>query len=153
MPCLIKRKNGVYYGVFCQSGKRVWRSTGTANLVAAESVYASLQKEFVSWDKLTISTFKALLLELTAGELANTTRALYSQTLNKFCSIVGDIRLKAVQPYHVELFKSRRLKEVSPTKVNIDFRTLRAAFNRAQVMGMVDINPFSKCRNVRVPEK
>jgi integrase/recombinase XerC len=112
-----------------------------------------MQSEFTSWDKLTVITFRDTLLELIESQIASSTAALYRQVLTKLSTIIGDIRLGRIQPYHIELFKSKRLKMVSAIKVNIDYRTLKAAFNRALQMGMIDENPFLKCRNVVVPEK
>jgi integrase len=53
----------------------------------------------------------------------------------------------------VESFKSARLGKVSTVKVNIDFRTLRAAFNIAMSWGLITENPFRKCKQIRVPHQ
>jgi integrase len=52
----------------------------------------------------------------------------------------------------MEEFKSVRLSQVSPVKVNIDFRTLRAAFNIAVSWGIIEENPFKRVKQVRVPQ-
>lgn len=85
--------------------------------------------------------------------MAKSTLRLYDQALRKFSEIVGDKPLRLVGPYDVECFTSKRLKEVSQTKVSIDFRTLKAAFNRAIRYGMIETNPFKACTNVRVSER
>jgi integrase len=51
----------------------------------------------------------------------------------------------------VEQFKVKRMEEVSDVKVNIDFRTLRAAFSLAVRWGLIQENPFKKCRQLRIP--
>jgi hypothetical protein len=124
VPSLIKRSNGIYYGVFSQSGKRVWRSTRSSKIIEAREIYASIQSEFKSWDKLTVITFRDTLLDLVEGQIAHSTAALYRQVLTKLSTIIGDMRLGRIQAYHIELFKSKRLKEVSATKVNIDYSVM-----------------------------
>jgi integrase/recombinase XerD len=53
----------------------------------------------------------------------------------------------------VEQFKVKRLEEVSDVKVNIDFRTLRAAFSLAVRWNLIPDNPFKKCKQLRIPER
>ena len=153
MPSLIKRPNGVWYGVFSHGGKRVWRSTSTRCEEEARSVFDDLSKEFVSWERLTLGSLQNELAGLVQGVLSPSTIGLYRQAFLSLIRIIGDRKLKAISPYHVEIYKSRRLSEVSPTKINIDLRTLRAAFNRAVQFRMIESNPFSSCKNVPVPER
>ena len=153
MSCLMKRSNGFFYGIFWVHGKQVWRSTGCQDREEALVVYEDLRNEHESIDRITILKFRKLLLELLDGKLAPATVALYSNALQKFAEIVGDIRLSRATALHVEKFISGRLKKVSVTKVNMDFRTLRAAFNRAVKYKMIAKNPFDDCENVRIPER
>ncbi len=153
MPSLIQRHRGIWYGIFSYEGKRIWRSTETSCKEDAEQIVESLSKEYVSWRNLTILQYRDQLLNLLEGDLARGTLQLYGQALSKFAKIVGDRSLRSLSPYHVEFFKSERFKQVSPTKVSIDFRTLRAAFNRAVKFKMINCNPFARCENIRVPEK
>jgi integrase len=73
--------------------------------------------------------------------------------LRKFVEVIGNKLLKDVTPYDIALYLSGRLREVSASKVNMDFRTLRAAFNRALKFNMIETNPFHSCSNVTLPDK
>ncbi|MBM2840931.1 MAG: hypothetical protein HW412_1459 [Bacteroidetes bacterium] len=112
-----------------------------------------MQKEFVSWKRLTLNQFHVELQRLLKGSLSLSTLQLYDQAFRMFTRIIGDRHLKRIMPYHVESYKAKRLEEVSATKVNIDLRNLRAAFNRAVQYKMIDSNPFSHLTSVSVPEK
>jgi integrase len=110
-------------------------------------------EDFTPPEKMTIMGFLRTLIELLDGSLASSTILLYEQSIRKLTEIIGDMPLEKMTPYHVELFKAKRLQEVSATKVSIDFRTLRAAFGRAVKFKMIETNPFAACANIRVLEK
>jgi len=153
MPSLIRRHNGIYYGVFSYEGNRIWRSTGVRDETEARLVISELSKQFISWKSVTLIGFRDMLGELLEGTLAPTTIAIYRVAFTRFADSVGNLQMSSVQPYHIELFKSKRLKQVSAVKVSIEFRTLRAAFNRAVKFKMIRSNPFLECRDVKIPEK
>jgi integrase len=67
--------------------------------------------------------------------------------------LIGDFPLEVYTSQMVEKFKILRLKKVSPVKVNIEFRTLRSAFNIAINWGLISENPFKRCKQIRVPQK
>jgi integrase len=76
---------------------------------------------------------------------------LYGYALRDLIRLIGDHPLKEYTPQMVEQFKVKRLEEVSDVKVNIDFRTLRAAFSLAVKWGLIPDNPFKKCKQLRIP--
>src|SRR5713101_886612 len=141
MPSLIKRYNGIYYAIFSWEGKRIWRSTGMKNENQAREILGRLSQQYLSRRTMTVLEFCETLIELLEGTLRPTTILLYKQTLTKFAAVVSDLSLKSIQPYHIDLFKARRLKQVSPVKVSIDFRTLRSALNHAVRFRMIEKNP------------
>jgi integrase len=152
MGSLIKRSNGVFYGVFTVKGKRVWRSTGSLSLEDAQQRYAELSRDFAPVDRLTILEFRESFLPLLEGRLAPATLRLYDSALRKFAEVLGNRKLRAITALDVESFLAKRLQEVSPSKVNIDFSTLKAAFGRAVRYRMIPTNPFCQCKKVRIPE-
>jgi integrase len=153
MPTLIRRKNGIWYGIFTHRGKRIWRSTLTYSHEEAEVKFVEMCKEFLAKENLNVLQFREYLLPVLTGTLAPSTIRLYDQALRKFCELVGNRKLKDITPYHVEQFKVRRIEKVSAAKTNIDFGVLKAAFNRAVVFQMMGNNPFRSCKRVRVPEQ
>jgi integrase len=153
MSCLIQRSNGIWYGVFSGGGKRIWRTTGTTCRDEALVIVESLGREFISPRKMKILQFRDILVPLVQGELAPGTVKLIMAGFTSFARIIDDIPIRAVTPYHVEKFKSTRLQEVSAVKVSIDFRALRASFNRAVRLRFLETNPFTACANIRIQEK
>jgi integrase len=153
MPSLIKRANGIWYGVFSSGRKRVWRTTGSKCREEALVIAESLGREFLSPKKLKVLQFRDMLIPLIHGELAPGTVKLISAAFVSFVRIIGNVPIGAVTPYLVEKFKLLRLHEVSAVKVSIDFRALRASFNRAVRFRFLERNPFSECDNIRIPEK
>jgi len=153
MASIIRRKNGVFYGVFSFKGRRVWRSTGTHSCEEAKSIVHSMEGDFVTWKKVTVGIFREQLTEILKGQLQDSTIALFDQALKKLAELVGDKLLRSVGPYDVERFKSLRLKQVSATRVAIEYRQLKAAFSRAVQFGIIQSNPFKEVKNVRIPEK
>jgi integrase/recombinase XerC len=153
MPSLYLRSNGVYYGAFCIGEKRIYRSTNCRDLEQAKNVFDRLCSELVPWEKIALSQFRVHHARLLDGSVSNGTALLNDAALRALERLIGDLKLRSITPYHVELFKSARLKEVSPITVARDYRHLKAAFNRAHKWKMIDSNPFAEVRNVRVPEK
>ena len=153
MASLIQRANGTWYGVFSYQGKRVWRSTYSKSFDEAKKAVEVMEKDYVSWNHVTVLKFRAQLLDILRGQLQDSTIALFDQAFRKFAELIGDKLLRSVGPYDVERFKSLRLKEVSAPKVAIDYRQLKAAFSRAVKFGIIQNNPFKEIKNVRIPEK
>jgi hypothetical protein len=79
----------------------------------------------------TLKEFREQIIALVRGKIADSTLLQYDASLRALLRIVGDPSLSSLRPYHFELFTARRLEEVSPVRVNIEFRALRALFARA----------------------
>ena len=74
---------------------------------------------------------------------------------------MGNIPITSITSQHFDTYKMERLKSspifddkrtVSPITVNIELRTIRAAFNTAVRWGLLLSNPFSNQKFVSVPE-
>lgn len=153
MGSLIQRTNGVYYGVFSQAGKRVWRSLSTRSLEEAQNVYALISREFVSHKKITVLELRKYLREVLVGTVAPGTVEIYDRALVALARTIGDRPLKSINVFQVDSFKAKRSKEVSLTTVNIEFRTLKAAFNRAFSYNFIETNPFMHTKNISLPQR
>jgi len=153
MSCIIKRPSGIYYGVYSYKGKRVWRSTRARTHEEAIHIVNRIGIKYESWKNLTILQLQANLLDVLEGTLAPGTLQIYKNALKMFAEVLDDLYLMSITPYHIEKFKSARLKQVSPQMVSIEFRTLKAAFSRAVKFGMIETNPFKDVRDVKIPEK
>jgi integrase len=154
MASLIKRSNGIYYSITYVNGRRVWKSTGTSSrskallLLERNEVEATKKPQVI-----TLEQFQTPLFNYLNVNLAHSTVLLYKAGFANFRRIVGDLPLTRYTPLMIEEFKITRIKEVSPVKVNIEFRTLKAAFNHAVNWGLLINNPFRKCKQLRIPEK
>jgi len=153
MATLFRRSNGYYYVLKTVNNRRVWQSTGTRNKAKALKHLIQGQKPVDPGASLKLSLFQDQVISYARTNVAPSTVLLYGYALRDLIRLVGDYSLTDYNPQLVEQFKVARLSEVSPVKVNIDFRTLRAAFSVAAKWGMIPDNPFKKCRQLRIPPK
>jgi integrase len=69
------------------------------------------------------------------------TAAIYETTFRHFTESAGDLPLRSLTLRHFDRYKSERLGTVRPATVNIELRTLRAAFRLAARWDMLRRNP------------
>jgi integrase len=152
MATLYRRSNGIYYSISYFHGRQIWRSTGARSKKQAQKVLAGkARSRKTAPSEITLSGFTSQFLHYAQTNCSPGTVLLYEQAARTFGRIIGDFHLKAYTVQDVEEFKSRRLKEVSPVKVNIDFRTLKALFQVAIRWSLLETNPFRLSKQIRVP--
>jgi len=78
--------------------------------------------------------------------------SVYKRALGHFLRITGNMPLDSVSPKHVDQFKTKRSQEVSAVTLNLELRTLRAAFNIALRWSYIQANPFSRVKLCRIDE-
>lgn len=93
------------------------------------------------------------LLSLLKGKIRDSTLTLYSESLRSLRRCVGDLPVTAIGPLNFEAFLSKRLEQVSAVRVNIELRALRALFTLACTCKLLEENPLSGVRPVRVPHR
>jgi len=76
---------------------------------------------------------------------------IYALTFKAFIRLCGDIPIQRVSTYDVGTINQLLAKEVSPVTLNIDLRSLRAAFNDAKRLRFIDENPFQDVKLARLP--
>jgi integrase len=104
--------------------------------------------------KMLLSEFIEYFMGLSKHDLRSTTvDRVYRPAFKSFLAICGDKALASYNIRDVETYKAKRLDSCSPVTFNIAFRALKAAFNRAVRWELIKENPFSKSKQVRVPEK
>lgn len=151
MACLYLRSNGYYYLLTLVHNRRVWKSTGCKVKAEALKYISEGRRKLKEKSAIDIGQFSTQLLTYLESNLAKSTVALYRSAFRSFISLLGDLYLNEVTAQHVEQFKLLRSEQVSPVKVNIDFRNLRAAFNIAINWDLIEDNPFKKCKQLRIP--
>lgn len=77
-----------------------------------------------------------------------------TRVMSLFCTMFGDNPLHSLKLEQVEQFKQSRIEsdKVSRTTINIDIRTIKAAFNVAVDYGQIIKNPFTKAKQLKVDD-
>jgi integrase len=135
-------------------GRRVWRSTGVKTRRKAEEVARTLFPELLEPPRRwSLTRFSEIYLPYAEANLAPSTVLMYKGTLNDFRRLIGDRSLKSYTVQDIEQYKVRRLAEVSATKVNMDFRFLKAFFQNAVKWGYIERNPCAGVKALKIPPR
>ena len=154
MPTLFKRSSGIYYISFEEEGRRKWKSTGKTRKSDALNELLTFEKLRRSYNpRTTLQAFIKDLLSYAQVTFSAKTVELYKLALRHLHSVVGNKLLTSITARDVDLYRTIRLKEVSPVTVNINLRSLRAAFSTAVRWKLLSENPFKKVSLVRVPDR
>ncbi len=154
MPTYLKRNN-IYTVVYSdKTGRRRWESTGSTDRAEAEEYYRNNirfnDKRFV----VRISDLSVELQNKLARRLSNKTVAMYSTKLSLLIGVIKDKPIDKVTSTDIENFMSNRFSAgTAITTINIDFRVLRSAFNRAVSMGLMMHNPCASVEQYRNPQR
>jgi len=168
MSLLFRRSNGIYYLVTYHSGHRLWRSTGKRRRAEAEKFVrdsvlrpvptmaspTSQDEKLAPVLKPSCVSFSEFIPQwrvyANTSFMPNTTR-LYDSAFRDFVRLIGDKALNEYKAIDLEHSKAKRLSEVSSTKTNIDFATIKAFFNMAVKWGALEKNPCSGVKLVKIP--
>src|SRR5258708_37802793 len=154
MPSLFRRANGVYYLSYEVDGKRRWKSTGVRHKrQAVKAMFNFKEPAAQPTQRISLSEFVDEFLSSATANYSAGTIGIYKQALTKFLSLIGDQSLSTITSKHVDLYKTERLKTLSPTSLNIDLRTLRAAFYTAVRWKLIVESPFKQIPLMRIPER
>ena len=110
------------------------------------------------------SEFVSQFCHLKSGVLRpNTLKRIYQPSFKAFERILGDKPLAEYTIHDIEQFKKSRLEMTfskwgnqspcSPTTVNIQFRSLKSAFNTAVTWRIIDNNPFKSSSQIKIASK
>ena len=151
---LSKDKNGIWYLYFVGDDGKTKRNSTRCRLKTNALKFLQTFKVGQSQrvKQVFLSTFITDFLLYARGNFSTRTVEFYSYSLNKLLTTIGNIPLASITPKHFDIFKTERLKTMSPITVNIDLRTIRASLNTALRWGLLQSNPFSKQKLVSVPE-
>jgi site-specific recombinase XerD len=78
---------------------------------------------------------------------------LYKAAIKTFVRLLGDHLLRSYSALDIERFKTLRIREVSAVRVNIDFRTTKAFFQKAVSWGFLEKNPFGGVKQIKIPPR
>jgi len=155
MPTLFKRSNGIYYAILTdEAGRRKWISTGErTKSVALKQLPGITEQAKETARSKTIKEFLSEFVDYAKCVYSAGNLGIYERVIQTFIRLIGDLKLDAVTQRDVDLFKARRLTEVKGTTVNIELRTLRAAFYTAHRWKLVQENPFKQVKLCTIDEE
>ena len=154
MPTYLKR-NSFYTVVYTdKTGHRRWESTGSPDRTEAEEYYRNNirfnDKRFV----VRISYLSVELQNKLTRRLSVKTVAMYLTKLSLLIGVIKDKPIDKITSADIENFMSERFNAgTAITTINIDFRVLRSAFNRAMGMGLIKHNPCASVAPYRNPQR
>ena len=153
MASLILRNNGVYYAVVTSGRKRQWNSLFTRDRSEALAIYERSYANAPWGTSKRISGIGKSVCEFVKNNFSIETWKIYVRTLKTFERCIGNIPVRNLKVVHFEQFKKQRLNsKVKPVTINIDLRTLRAAFTKAYELELIDTNPARHIKLFRIPQ-
>ncbi|MBI5021900.1 MAG: site-specific integrase [Ignavibacteriales bacterium] len=152
---LYKRSNGFWYIGHIVEGRKRWTSAQTKNKNLALKALNDFKDKIVAANSSqTFDQFVKTYCDLQAHTIRQSTlKRIYLPAFRAFSSICENRLLTSYTVRDVEIFKKIRLEKCSPTTVNIDFRSLKAAFNVALKWQLINDNPFVKSTQLKIPSK
>jgi integrase len=149
MATLFKRDNGVYYVVQLVRRRRKWRSLRTCDELEARQLFEPIRREEEKKTCYYLSDYCEDFEKRARVHLSNGTIEIYKSSVKNFVRVCGDLPITKVTTLDVESFKEMRIREVKPVTLNIELRTLRALFNDALRLKLINENPFKNVKLAR----
>ncbi|HEY5533730.1 MAG TPA: site-specific integrase [Ignavibacteria bacterium] len=102
---------------------------------------------------LNISDLRNEVMKYVSSNLRPGTVKIYNIAFDNLIRILTDKPIRLITPKDVEYYKEQRLKEVTPSTLNIDILTLKSAFNIGKRLLMLDYNPLDNIKKIRIENK
>jgi integrase len=152
MPSLIKDRSGVYYIVFSNKGKRIWRSTRTKDKETAYKTFLLLTKPKAENRGKSLREAIKEYLDHVQTNFSPKTYGVYKVVFKHFEEFLGDIPVESITPKHLDLYKIERARKVKPASVNIEIRGCRAFFNCLKRWEIVQKNPCDGVSQLKITD-
>ena len=150
---LFRRSNGYWYIRF-ERGKE--KSLRTKDRKIAEKLFKEIQKEVLKGkiillekqEKISLSEFIQEYLKWAETRKSKATVYRDKWALTKFLEFVGDIPLRTISLKKVEEYFTflKHQKGRKNTSLNVEYRHLKSAFNKAKDWGYIKENPFTRMK-------
>jgi len=156
---LTKRPSGTYYLCYTQSnGKRTTRSTSTRIKKDALKFLVDFHNELSKEKKnkvtsISLSNFSWKFLKYSESVHTNKTLINFKRTFKYFIDYTGNLDLLEITRKNVLDYLDYRIRNPSIYQARIDLINLSSAFNRAINEGYLLINPCSKIKQFKLPQK
>ena len=151
---LYRRSTGFYYLAYEDPVSGAFRRISTGAKVKKDATL--FKRKFipvisVHEDLPTADAFFDEFILHSQKSLKTQTLNLYKYAFTYFNSFFPWIPLRDVNPYHYDKYKSTRAQTHSLITVNIELRSLSAAFATAVRWRMITSHPFLNCKQFRIP--
>lgn len=153
-----KSRWGIYYLYYLDGkGNRQKISTKCRYKAEALKFLQSFRSSEVDKKRLahrtTISIFKTKFIDYARHNLSSGTVVIYEAAFKHLEKLAGDIPLSNITPEHFDIYKTKRIEmKVKPVTINMELRSLKAAFNTAFRWRLIQNNPFNKLTLMSVPQ-
>ena len=156
---LFRRSNGYWYIRF-ERGKE--KSLRTKDRKLAEKLFKEIQKEVLKGKIILLEKQEKINLSEFIQEYLSWAEKIKSYesvrrdkvALNNFLKIIGNKPLRIIGIRNVEKFITTCLDlGRKRSGINVDYRHLKAAFNKAREWGYIKENPFTKVKPLREEKK
>ncbi len=122
--------------------------------IRSHQVFRAFDREKLVKEKSKrLSDFTTEFLAFAGTTYSAKTNEMYERILRVFREHAGDMLLSAITARQIDAYKAARLGKVKAVSVNIEIRTLRAAFNTAKRWKLITENPCEEVTSVPVPEE
>ena len=156
---LSKRKNGFYY-LFYED-----ETTGKRKMVSCKTKKKPEALKFLTNFKVSkkgskrinsvhyLKDLKEEIMHYANDNFTSGTVKIYRVVFTHLLRILNDKPIRLITNKEIENYKSIRLKEVTPSTVNIDLSTIKAIFNIAIKWNWLEENPVNKVNLISIPQK
>lgn len=162
MPTLTKDKTGSFFIVYSVDGKRKWKSLFTKDPSEAKDRFKQCPKSFAKYS-LSTTIFKKNpettlvdaeneFLDYARANLAINTVKHYQYTFKSFNAIIGNPLVNEIDIRMIERYKSQRAAVIEKVSVNIQYRCIKAFFNRLVDWDVIKESPCKRVKPFRLPD-
>ncbi len=152
------KRDGVYYIEFGRGRKK---SLKTGNRALATRIFEAALKETLlgrvvklGVKRVSLDAFRSQYIKSREGEKAKGTIEIDEKSFKKLADFLPPgIYLPDIEPSQAEGFIAHlRGKGLKPTTINIALRTLKAAFNRAVELELIERSPFQRIKAIKIKD-
>lgn len=153
MPTLVHHKNGIFYLVYSEKGKRTWRSLRTRDRKTAYQLHLKAEDGITPNKMVTLRQAQTEFISYVSANLSPGATAVYRNLFRQFNKFLSDRLLAEVTPHDIDCYKISRREKVSPATVNHDLRHLRAFFNRLVLWEYLEKSPCQGIQDIKQVER
>lgn len=154
MPSLIQTKrDGTFYIVTSEKGKRVWRSLQTQDRKEANRLFLQRTEKPVKPQKQALKALQNEYLQYMATNHSPKTLEVYKRVFKWFNAFIGRVPISELNARHFDSYKNYRIGKASAHTINQEIRGLRAFFNRLIVWKIIDSSPMRGIKELKIVEK